>query len=250
MASLSGLGKSASLGFLAGIDPIKAKIAGLIALLFTSGFVGYSVSNDLNSGETTLTCPEIITTSTIIKYIPSTGKVQKQMTTTLQTIPTGSNYGCITPPKPYCTCREWKCLESTTTTTSTTTTSTTSTTTTTTSTTTTTTTTTTTCVKVIVDDYIPRTKSFSLTMVDMRFDPEEVTVYRGDSAIITLETQKGLYKFADPINGNKFILKPGVPYTLEFIAVDTGKFILSCTEFCKDPVKAEINVLEPFIEIC
>ncbi|MFH1403350.1 MAG: hypothetical protein ABIH11_03690 [Candidatus Altiarchaeota archaeon] len=255
--------KSSKLALVGGLT-VK-KVAPVIMLLLAStGFMGYELGNmessiddlreeirevfvcadgkrvgDISQCITTVRDTTLHVTSTIMRIAADSGG-ETTMTNAGVDL---SSY--ILSPGPGCYCERWNCPTSTTTSTTTT-----ITTTTTTSTTSTTTSTTTTCVTIPFYEYQPRERHYWLVLKEEEFEPNRIEAFIGDTAIVILETEKGLYKIRDPINDVSILLRPGEKYILTFKAEESGEFPLSCTEFCEKPVKAEIIVFEPYKVIC
>lgn len=99
-------------------------------------------------------------------------------------------------------------------------------------------------------EYVPSTKTYTLTVRDGKFKPDTIEAFLGDTAIVTLRNSKGLYKIHDEIGNRSILLKPNDVYILEFQADREGQFILGCTEHCVDPIRADISVRKPYRLLC
>ena len=75
-------------------------------------------------------------------------------------------------------------------------------------------------------------KEFTMTAKQWAFDPEVITVKKGDSVRIKIKSIDVSHGFSLPDYGFDQELEPGKEVTVEFIASKKGEFTFFCSFFC------------------
>ena len=75
-------------------------------------------------------------------------------------------------------------------------------------------------------------KEFNMTVKQWAFDPEVITVKKGDSVRIKIKSIDVSHGFSLPEFGFDQKLEPGKEVTVEFIASKKGEFTFFCSVLC------------------
>lgn len=75
-------------------------------------------------------------------------------------------------------------------------------------------------------------KEFSITAKDWVFDPDTITVNRGDTVKLHITSVDVMHGFGLPDFGINERIEAGKTIDVQFVADKTGTFDFSCTVFC------------------
>lgn len=75
-------------------------------------------------------------------------------------------------------------------------------------------------------------KEFNMTAKNWEFNPSTITVNKGDTVKLHIESVDVTHGFGLTEFGINEWLKPGKPVNVEFVADKTGTFTFACTVFC------------------
>lgn len=78
----------------------------------------------------------------------------------------------------------------------------------------------------------PSTKTFSITARQWEFEPNTVTVNKGDKVVLNVTSEDVSHGFFLDDFGVNETLKPGVTTKVEFTADTAGTFSFACSVFC------------------
>ena len=77
-----------------------------------------------------------------------------------------------------------------------------------------------------------KVKSFSMTAKQFAFDPDTITVKKGDHVVLHIKSLDVTHGFALPDFGVNVPLTPGTEQTVEFDATKAGEFTFFCSIVC------------------
>jgi cytochrome c oxidase subunit 2 len=77
-------------------------------------------------------------------------------------------------------------------------------------------------------------KSFTITAKQFAFSPKVITVNKGDTIKLTINSQDVEHSFSLPAFNLNVDLQPGQTKTVEFVASQTGSFTFACWVYCGD----------------
>lgn len=78
----------------------------------------------------------------------------------------------------------------------------------------------------------PVLKEFNVTAKQYAFEPNPITVNKGDRVKLNVKTLDVTHGISIPDFGVNAIVKPGVPMTVEFVASKAGTYGIFCSEYC------------------
>lgn len=75
-------------------------------------------------------------------------------------------------------------------------------------------------------------KEFNITAKQWKFDPDTITVNKGDTVRLNIKSIDVAHGFSLPDFGINKYLEPGKTITVEFVADKTGEFLFLCSVYC------------------